>query len=48
MHNVTTHEIKVHFRGDLLINALVDVIVLVRGFGLATLEVFVELVVVLE
>ncbi len=48
MHNIRAQEAKVNLGCDLLINALVDVVALVGGLGLAALEVLVELVVVFE
>jgi hypothetical protein len=48
MDNIWAQEAEVNLGGDFLINALVDVVTLVGGFGLAAFEVLVELVVVFE
>jgi hypothetical protein len=48
MDNIGAQEAEVNLGGDLLINALIDVVTLVGGFGLAAFKVLVELVVVFE
>lgn len=48
MHDELAQKVEVHFGCDFLVNAFIDVIILIRRFVLATLEVLVKLVTVLE
>lgn len=48
MNDISTQEAEVNLGRDFLIDSFVNVVTLIRGFGLAAFEVFVEFVVVLE